>query len=130
MIRKLWKCVLRPIFFTLIFGIGSTAFGGIIYNEAVSGDLSNSGLNPTVLGPLSFGSNQVLGTTGRQGGVVDRDYFTITVPPNFGLSALRVLEGTQSAGALSLSFIGVEAGPQVTVPTNASTADGLLGWHH
>jgi hypothetical protein len=129
-IRKLWKCVVRPILFTVICGIGSTAFGGIIYNEAVSPDLSNSGLTPTVLGPLSFGSNEIFGTTGRQNGVVDRDYFTITVPPNSVLTALIVLPGTQSAGTLSRSFIGVEEGPQVTLPTNATSAADLLGWHH
>jgi hypothetical protein len=129
-IVNVWKYVIRPILFTLIFGIGSTAFGGIIYNEAVNGDLSDSGLSPTVIGPLSLGSNQIFGTTGRQGATVDRDYFTIIVPPNSALSALTVLPGTQSAGALSLSFIGVEAGPQVTLPTNATSAQGLLGWHH
>jgi hypothetical protein len=130
LLRKMWKCVVLPILVTLIYGIGSTAFGGIIYSEAVKGDLSNSGLSPTDLGPLSVGSNQIFGTTGRQNGVVDRDYFTFTVPQNTVLTALTVLEGTQSAGQSSLSFIGVEAGSQVTLSTSATTADGLLGWHH
>ena len=31
---------------------------------------------------LAVGSNQVLGTTGASGGVVDRDYFTFTLPAN------------------------------------------------
>ena len=43
------------------------AFAAVSYDEAVSGDLSNSGLSPTVVS-VSQGQNQVFGSTGRQSG--------------------------------------------------------------
>jgi hypothetical protein len=101
-----------------------SALGATVYNESVSGDLSNSGLTPTLI-TVSAGENDVFGTTGRQG-AVDRDYFTFTVPSGFELAAIDVLPGTTTAG---VSFIGVQSGAQVTLPVNAANAAGLLGWH-
>ncbi len=101
----------------------------VIYNESISGDLSNNGLAPTVL-TVSPGGNEVLGTTGKTGTTIDRDYFTFTVPVGMELDAITVLPGTETLGALGLSFIGVEAGPQLTAPTTATDATGLLGWDH
>jgi hypothetical protein len=74
-------------------------FGGnVIYDESVSGDLSNSGPAPTPL-TVSLGSNQVFGTTGKSTtGVIDRDYFTFTVPKGLFLSAITLLPGTETLG--------------------------------
>jgi hypothetical protein len=110
-----------------LIGAGA-ALASIIYDESVSGDLSNSGLSPTLL-TVSLGSNQVFGTTGKTTDI-DRDYFTFTVPDGLELSAITLLPGTQTLGALGESFIGIEAGPQVTVSTSATDATGLLGWFH
>ncbi len=98
----------------------------VVWDEMVSGDLSNSGLAPTelVLGP---GSNVVGGQTGRSVSV-DRDYFSITVPSGNFLNALTVLGGTVGQGPGRVSFIGLQAGPQVTVPPTAATAARLLGY--
>jgi hypothetical protein len=110
----------------LLFAGGvSAVYPATVYNEAISGDLSNSGLNPTAI-TLGLGSNQVFGTTGRVT-ATDLDYFSITVAPGFQLNALTVLPGTTAGG---VSFIGLQAGSQVTLPTNASSAAGLLGWRH
>jgi hypothetical protein len=112
------------------FLYGAAAHGDTIYNESVSGDLSNNGLAPTVL-TVSPGSNDVYGTTGKStAGVIDRDYFTFTVPQGLELTAITVLPGTQTLGTLGASFIGIESGPEVTVSTAATTATGLLGWFH
>jgi hypothetical protein len=108
---------------------GTAAHGDTIYNESVSGDLSNSGLTPTLL-TVSFGANDLFGTTGKTGTVVDRDYFTFTVPQGLELTAITVLPGTQTLGPLGDSFIGIESGPEVTVSTAATDATGLLGWFH
>jgi hypothetical protein len=105
----------------------SIAQGASIYDEAISGDLSNSGGAPTVL-TAADGSNQLFGTTGRGGSGVDRDYFTLTVPAGSELTSINVLPGTTAGGPVS--FIGMEAGKQVTLPTSPSDATGLLGWHH
>jgi PEP-CTERM motif len=105
----------------------SPASAVVVYDESVSGDLSNSGLTPT---PLAFGvgDNIVQGTIGHdQAGAIDRDYFTFTIGANQVLTAIDILQGTQTLG---LSFIGIESGPQVTLATNSATAAGLLGWTH
>ena len=111
------------------FLYGMAAHGDTIYNESVSGDLSNSGLTPTLLS-VSVGLNDVFGTTGKTGTVIDRDYFTFTVPVGLELTAITVLSGTETLGALGESFIGIQSGPQVTVSTAATDATGLLGWDH
>ncbi|HEX3969122.1 MAG TPA: hypothetical protein VHW70_14240 [Edaphobacter sp.] len=113
------------------FLYGMAAHGDTIYNESVSGDLSNSGLTPTALTVL-LGSNDVFGSTGKDAttGTIDRDYFTFTVPQGLYLTAITVLPGTETLGTLGDSFLGVESGSQVTVSTSATTAAGLLGWDH
>jgi hypothetical protein len=112
------------------FLYGAAAHGDTVYNESVSGDLSNNGLAPTVL-TVSQGSNDVYGTTGKSAaGVIDRDYFTFTVPEGMELTAITVLPGTTTLGPDGESFIGIESGPQVTISTAATTAAGLLGWDH
>ena len=98
----------------------------VVYDETLMGDLSNSGLAPTVITVVE-GSNQINGATGRQTGV-DRDYFTFTVPTGLTLAAITPLAGTTVAA--NSAFIGLQAGNQVTLPTNASSAAGLLGWWH
>jgi hypothetical protein len=108
----------------------SAAHGDTVYNESISGDLSNNGLAPTLLA-FGMGNNDVFGTTGKSAaGVIDRDYFTFTVPEGMFLTGITVLPGTQTLGALGESFIGVESGPEVSVSTAAATAAGLLGWFH
>jgi hypothetical protein len=123
-----WRFLACSALMSLFIGLGSSAFGGTIWNEAVDGDLSNSGLSPTVVRPMTVGSNDVLGTTGSGANGVDLDYFVVTVPTGFALASITVLPGTQSGG--SVSFIGMEAGSEVTVSPTASSAAGLLGWWH
>ncbi len=103
------------------------ARAGIVYDEAVSGDFSGDGLNPTLV-TLEPGSNQIFGVTGRIFLDPDRDYFTVTIPVGHAFVALTELAGTRINS--QVSFLGVQAGPQVTVETFAVTATGLLGWTH
>ena len=126
--RRAWAASALALALALT-GAGA-ARGGVIYDESSSGDLSNSGLTPTLLS-VSLGSNELFGTTGKSpSGVIDRDYFTFTVPVGMDLSAITLLPGTQTLGTLGESFIGVEAGSEVTVLTSATDATGLLGWYH
>src|ERR1051326_6779777 len=120
-------CVLSAGVIALAILSADPVSGTVIYNEASSADLSNSGLAPTVL-TVGPGQNQVFGTTGRGANGTDRDYFTFTVPNGFAITSIVVLPGTTTGG--DVSFIGVEAGTQITLPTNASDATGLLGWKH
>jgi hypothetical protein len=102
------------------------AAGG--WDEAVQGDFANLGTAPTAI-TLELGSNPVRGTTGRQNSVVDRDYFSFTLPAGWQLDTLTVVGGS-FLGVSGLSFIGVQAGPQVTVNPTGGSAAGLLGWVH
>ena len=114
----------------LSVGPTSAAFGAIVYDEAGSGDLADTGLSPTAVG-LSEGSNEVRGTVGSaiEAGVrvFDRDYFAVTVPDGFELLSVVQLPGTLTAG---LAFFAVQLGTQVTVSPTPSDATGLLGWVH
>jgi hypothetical protein len=107
----------------------TTAQAHTAWDEAVSGDFSGIGTSPTPVS-LAPGSNLIRGTTGRIGGVVDRDYFSFTLPEGWQLDTLTVLPGTTALGISELSFIAVQAGPQVTVNPTGGSAAGLLGWKH
>jgi hypothetical protein len=101
-------------------------FGAVVYDESISGDLSDSGLAPTPL-TVGAGENVVLATYGI-GAAVDRDYFTFTVPSGLNLAAISILaDQTSDPGT---AFIGVQSGPQVTLPVFPPDAGGLLGWLH
>ena len=96
-------------------------------------DLSNSNTAPT---PVTFGvgDNFITGTTGSNTITgIDRDYFTFTLAPNQQLTAIMVLEGTTSLSGPNpdapLSFIGLEAGSQLTNP-GAPVVGELLGYTH
>ncbi len=123
-----------PLFAALILAAGvaavSDARAAVAWDESVSGDLSNVGTSPTVVS-LVPGSNLFLGTTGRTGGVIDRDYFTFTLPAGWQLDSLTVLPGTNfPEGETGTSFIAVQAGAQVTVNPTGNSSFGLLGWAH
>jgi hypothetical protein len=103
------------------------ASAGSVYNEVPDGDLSGDGLNTTDL-TFSEGSNEVYGTTGRSpSGVADREYFSFEVPAGFRLASVLLLAETTTGGT---GFLGIQSGPQVTLPFTPPDATGLLGWVH
>ena len=59
--------VSRLAIFVVACGARGQLNGAVIYDKSVSGDLSISGLTPTVI-TVASGSNQVLGTTGVRRG--------------------------------------------------------------
>jgi len=129
--RHRWLSWAGAALFLPAIAAAGAAQASVVYDESVSGDLSNSGLAPA---PVLFaaGNNLVFGSTGAAGGVVDRDYFTFTLLPDHWLTLIEVLPGTTAIGGLNISFIAIQAGPQVTVdpnPANAIVGD-LLGWRH
>ena len=120
--------------FPLVLALCALAFSGAsplraatVYDESVSGDFSGDGLSPTSVS-LGVGSNRVFGSSGRVGFDPDRDYFTVTIPVGYAFVALIELGGTTVNNAVS--FLGIQGGTQVTVPTTAVDATGLLGWTH
>lgn len=107
--------------------VSATASADMIYNESIDGDLSGNGLAPTSL-LFGAGSNQVLGTTGDPGTGIDRDYFTFFVPEGMTLSGITLLPNTFVSG--SSSFMGMQAGPQLTVTPTGGGAQDLIGILH
>ena len=111
-------------------GALSGAQAATAWDESLSGDLANVGTGPTAV-TLGLGANIITGTTGRSAaGVVDRDYFVFTLPTGWRLDSLTMLPGTTFLGPSGLSFVGVQAGTQVTVNPTGGSAAGLLGWWH
>src|SRR5262245_28681230 len=125
--QMLSRHAIRPALFALAAGAFSSGHAAVAYDESISGDLSNSGTSPTTVA-LAPGSNTIFGSTGLGGSSIDLDYFTVTIKPGQTLSGITVLPET-SVG-VTFSFLGVQAGPQVTVSPSAFTAVGLLGWIH
>jgi hypothetical protein len=123
----------RPLL-CIAFGLSglaglSGAQAGTAWDEAVDGDFSNLGTSPSGV-TLAPGANSVRGQTGRISGVVDRDYFTFTLPAGWQLDTVMVLPGTTFASESDAGFIAVQAGPQVTVNPTGGSPEGLLGWLH
>ena len=120
---------MRPCAISLVLAAccaGNAALAAEVYRESVDGELSSNGLAPTAI-TLAAGSNQIFGRMGGGGGGADLDYFTVTVPTQMQLTALTLLSDTRVIG---VSFIGMQAGPQLTVDPRAGSANGLLGWMH
>lgn len=118
---------LRCLAGLLALGVSAAAGAVTVYDESVNGDLADVGTSATSVA-VGAGSNRVLGTTGKTLGVIDRDYFTVTIAPGWQLSSITLLPGTGVNG--SLSFLGMQAGTQVTVDPTSGSATGLLGWVH
>jgi hypothetical protein len=75
-----------------------------------------------------MGANRILGSTGNGGQGVDRDYFRIIVPAGAALTSIMLLDNTSVSGGVS--YIGIQAGPQVTVTTTGGGAENLIGSGH
>ena len=108
---------------------------GASFDESVSGDMSDNGLNPATLA-LTYGdvgnngllgNNVITGRIGRVNGIIDRDYLHIIVPVGYVWSSLLV--GNQTTVGGTASFIGLAAGNAITIdPNTATTATGLMGY--
>jgi hypothetical protein len=119
MTRFTWIAVLAT---AVWLAAGAPAQAATVYQESTQGDLSNSGLAPTAIS-VAPGVNGIAGGAANP----DRDYAAFTVPAGYGLESLYVRAGTVTAG-LQGSFIGLQAGSQVTVDPDGASAAGLLGW--
>lgn len=118
--------MLRAAAVAAITLVATSAFAGG-YLESASGDLSTDRLNPTPI-VLTVGSNNVEGTSGFSATTFDRDYFSITL--SAGQTLDRLVVGLNTVVGGGASFIGVQAGAQLTVdPDTVTSGAQLLGWH-
>jgi hypothetical protein len=93
----------------------------VLYDESVSGDLSNKQATPTAL-VLGTGTNSVKGTVG---GSDTQDWVTVHVPTGLTLSALVLASYVSSD---SQGFTGVQSGTSFV--GDAFTASSYLGYAH
>jgi hypothetical protein len=109
--------------------VASPLAAGIVYDESVSGDFSDDRFQPTLL-TLEAGVNTLTGTFGgpEVPDVLDLDYVTITVPVGYVLDSFVVLDANVGG---AFSFVGIQAGPIVTIPWDWTSVESpLLGWAH
>jgi len=133
MTRSCASFLALPVF--ALAALSSPATAAITFNEAIGGDLSNNNLAPTNIGPLGLGVSVISGRSGLPVNATpgdpelqaDIDYATFTIAPGQRIDRLEVLI-SDVGGAFS--FIGIERGPQVSVPYDTVDASTLLGWYH
>ena len=114
--------MLRQTFIAvLVLFIVSTVRATTLYDESVSGDLSNSQSSPTALN-LSVGTNTINGVVGATD---QQDWVALTVPAGQQMSSL-FLASYSSADAQG--FMGMQAGSSFVGST--TTAGNYLGYVH
>jgi hypothetical protein len=105
----------------LLAFLSSSSRATVVWDESVSGDLSNNQAAPTAI-TLSSGINSVIGTVG---GTDKQDWIALTIPAGFQLSS-DVLENYVSNDAQG--FTGVQAGSSFVGSVN--TPGSYLGYSH
>ena len=116
----------------VLFGLPTAAKAFSFYDEDVDGDLSNDGLNPTQLGPLTPGTNSLKATFNAGEIDPDPDYFTFTIPEGQVLEEIILRSWDSSPVFEDIAFIGMQEGVvfDFVVPEDRGSAEGLLGWSH
>jgi hypothetical protein len=99
----------------------TTAQGQVLWDESLSGDLSDNQSAPTTFS-LASGANAIIGTVG---GANSQDWITLTVPAGLQLSSLTLAAyvSTDPQG-----FAGVQSGTAFV--GSPSTASSYLGYAH
>jgi hypothetical protein len=116
---------MRSATFTLLVLIGlslASIAGASNYDESVNGDLSGIRLAPTVIS-LGAGSNTITATSVAG----DLEYYTVTVPVGFELSAITLVSYVSLD---NLAFVAVQNGTVFTEPPTGTNVAQLLGWTH
>ncbi|MEN1678629.1 MAG: PEP-CTERM sorting domain-containing protein [Planctomycetota bacterium] len=111
----------RPqVFAFLLATVGATsAAAGIVWDEAVDGELSGDGATPTLL-IVAEGENVWRGEVGvldppGTGQPFDTDLVTFTVPDGLFLTSLRLNQYDEQASVANGSFLAIAAGDSVSI---------------
>ncbi len=109
---------------SLVIAASLTGHAGadVVHDESLDGDLSNDRFNPTPYA-LAQGVNSLLATSMAG----DREFIALTIPAGLQLSSLVQVSYIGDDG---IAFMGVQAGPVMTVDPDSFSAEGLLGWTH
>jgi len=115
-----------PLLLCLVL-LASPAFAQVIHNEAVDGDLSDSGAVP-MLFALSLGTNTIEGTLGPDAGGSgatngnDADFFTFTLGAGQSITSFT----TTRSGPGSQSFVGYSNSSSIASTTTTDLTGGNL----
>lgn len=116
-----------------LFSFSTIANAGSLHNEDIDGDLSDDGLNPTVLGELTLGTNSLKATFNAGQINPSPDYFTFTVPEGLTLTNIVLNSWESSPNFEDIAFFAVQEGTvfDYVFPNELEEpAEGLLGWAH
>jgi hypothetical protein len=100
MVRSSSAVAKRAVWVSVLLSV--PAWGNFNYDEALSGDLSNSGTAPTVVVP-GGGDNLLSGEVGDYG--LDDDFLAFTVPDTLRLEALIL---TFHSSETNQTYLGIE----------------------
>jgi hypothetical protein len=105
---------------------GHAARASILYNEALSGDLSDNHLAPSTLNLLP-GVSSFFGVMSGfgPGETYDRDYYRVTVPEGYALTSLTL---DLYASLNYAAFLGVVRGPVVSAAPESASPEDMLGY--
>jgi len=116
--------------FALSVVVSTTASADIVaFDESRDGDASDNRFAPIIIA-LTQGMNTVRGFSGQSStpDIHDLDYITFTIAEGFQLDGFFV-QAASVGGAFS--FVGLQAGPQITIPADWTDINTpLLGWAH
>ena len=110
----------------------STAFGVVVYDETVDGELSGSEAAPTSLGVLSSGTNSLIASFA---GGFARDAWSITIPSGLQLDAINLFQydggdttglssvTTGTSTIISAADVGSNVSPSPATEYQAGTYD-------
>lgn len=95
----------------------------VIWDEAIDGDLSDDGTNPTGAFTLTPDADNIV-IANQVGNPRDVDFFTFTVPTDFQLDQLIVVDYVSGD---DVAFIAIDEGATTDVDFNNPAAADLLG---
>ena len=104
----------------------------LTWDETVNGDLSDSGVSPTLLGTLSSGSNLISGTMGALGGgpTMDADIWNFTIAAGYYLTGINLVDYSAQSGSLTNeSFMAIANGGTInTSDPSLHLSNALWGY--
>jgi len=108
--------------------MASPSFAQVIHNEAVDGDLSDSGPAPTSFGVFATGTNTIQGSLGASSGGSgatngnDADFFTFTLGAGQSVNSISTTRTGPGGG----SFIGYTNANSISSITTGGLTSGTL----
>jgi hypothetical protein len=106
----------------LLAALAMPATAAVIWDEGVNGDLSSNAAAPTFIA-FPAGASTIKGTI--NGGPIDRDYITFTVPADHTLISMSLLVFQPS----DIAFMALNAGSTSYVPSSVTNSLFLSGIH-